>query len=368
MMEILGVTFDPQLALEFGIKIVLALVLGGLVGLERERLRRPAGLRTFMLVSVGSCVFTLISYRGFTGGDPTRVAAQIVSGIGFLGAGITIQRKGMVYGLTSAAGVWAVAAVGMAVGTGNYYMAVFATVAIVVVLGLLRRWFKSEVQRTTRRTLNTALRQVRNRILAMGNLVDQAIRDAIQAAVEDDHELAKRVIEEDDEINELRYKIEEECLEILRTHSPVKIEMRSVLAASQIATNLERMGDYAKEIAQLRVQKGDELLPSAQATVIDMTDLATRLLQEALAAFASNDVEAARRICNRTASINALHDVFVATVTETMTQKKTRRFDRGAALLTIAYDLKRIGERIVNIAERIVFVRTGALAEIDRPE
>ena len=153
---------DLEQTAEFGVRILLAVLLGGVIGFERERQQRPAGLRTFMLVSVGSCIFTLISYHGFIGGDPARVAAQIVSGIGFLGAGVTIQRKGTVYGLTSAAGIWAVAAVGMAVGTGRYYIAVFSTLAIAVVLGLLRHWFKADVEWTTRRTLQVTLRQVRS--------------------------------------------------------------------------------------------------------------------------------------------------------------------------------------------------------------
>jgi len=96
-----------------------------------------------------------------------------------------------------------------------------------------------------------------------------------------------------------------------------------------------------------------------------MAERTTGLLNQALAAFAENDVEAAGKIGGRVARIDALYDEIVETVTEKMTEKKTRRFERGANLLTIAYDLKRVGERTVNIAERIVFVRTGALAELD---
>ena len=152
-------TFDLWLAAEIAGQVLLALVLGGLVGIERERRKIPAGVRTFMLVSAGSCIFTILSLRGFPGGDPARIAAQIVSGIGFLGAGVMIQRKGTVLGLTSAAGVWAIAAVGMAVGTGNYFTAIFGALAIFVVLGLVRRWFKAEVSRATRQT--TVLRTAR---------------------------------------------------------------------------------------------------------------------------------------------------------------------------------------------------------------
>jgi phosphate transport system regulatory protein PhoU len=365
--ELLG-AFDWTLALELVTKILLSLLLGGLVGLERERRKVPAGLRTFMLVSVGSCIFTIISYHGFIGGDPARVAAQIVSGIGFLGAGVTIHRKGTVYGLTSAAGIWAVAAVGMAVGTGLYFTAVFATLAIVIVLGLLRYWFKADVERTTRRTLQVTLHRVRSHIVRMGSLTRRALNDAVQAILDDDHELASRVIEGDAEINELRFQIEKECVEILRTHQTAKIEMRTVLAAGQIATNLERMGDYAKEIAGLRLQMGHERFAIPLEPLTELAERTTGLLDQALTAFIQDDVEAVQRISEEAASIDALHAEIVESVTEKMTEKKTRHFERGASLLTIAYDLKRVGDRAVNIAERVVFVRTGALEEIDPTE
>lgn len=132
--------FDSALALQITLKIGLALLLGGLVGLERERHNMPAGVRTFMLVSVGACMFTILSFR--FGGDPARVAAQIVTGIGFLGAGVVMQRGKTVHGLTSAAGIWSVAAVGMAVGMGDYFLA-----AVLFLTGIQRRAPESSLTR-----------------------------------------------------------------------------------------------------------------------------------------------------------------------------------------------------------------------------
>jgi putative Mg2+ transporter-C (MgtC) family protein len=134
--------FDLQRLIEFSVKILLSLLLGGLVGLERERRNRPAGLRTFMLVSVGSCIYTLVSLYGFPGADPARIAAPVVSGVGFIGAGEIIRNGATLRGLTTAAGIWTVAAVGMAIGTGQYFVALFGTIAILLVLAALRRWFK----------------------------------------------------------------------------------------------------------------------------------------------------------------------------------------------------------------------------------
>ena len=367
LLDTLG-RLDLWLALEMGGQILLSLLLGGIVGWDRERRHMPAGVRTYMLVSFGSCVFTILSYRGFPGGDPARVAAQIVTGVGFLGAGLLVQRKGNIYGLTSAAGIWAVAAVGMAVGAGHYFVAAFSALAVYMVLAVLRRWFKAELIRSTRRTLNTALREVRGSIRSMGGLVARAIASAVHAALHDDHLLAYQVIEADEEVNQLRYQVEEACIDILRTHKPQTIQLRVVLAATAVATNLERIGDHAKEIAQVRLDLGHAPLVGPVEQLSAMAERDGTLIHEIVRAFAEDDVEAAERIRESVAQIDQDYDAIVDTITEAMTDKKTRHFARGTSTRNIAYHLKRTAERVTNIAERIVFVRTGALAELETEE
>ena len=134
---------------EVTIRLVLAALLGGAIGLERELREREAGLRTHLLVSVGAAVFTLVSAYGFadfryglqTGItlDPTRIAAQIVTGIGFLGAGAIIRQGLSVRGLTTAATLWVVAAIGMAAGAGYYSVAVIGTGIVLFSLYPLRQ-------------------------------------------------------------------------------------------------------------------------------------------------------------------------------------------------------------------------------------
>jgi uncharacterized membrane protein YhiD involved in acid resistance len=133
---------------EFLPKALLAILCGGVIGLERERKRKPAGFRTNILICLGSMLFMWISTRVALSlspdvtGDPGRIAAQVVTGIGFLGAGTIIQSRGHIIGLTSAAMIWAVAAVGMAIGAGMSSVAVASTVLILLVqsgLGLLAR-------------------------------------------------------------------------------------------------------------------------------------------------------------------------------------------------------------------------------------
>ena len=131
-----------QMQLELVLRLVVGLVLGAVIGWQRELSRQPAGFRTHSLVALGSAIFTVVSAFGFSGDggegvDPTRVAAQIVSGIGFIGAGTILQHRGNIRGLTTAASLWAVAALGMAAGAGMYVVAVAGGVLILVVLAIL---------------------------------------------------------------------------------------------------------------------------------------------------------------------------------------------------------------------------------------
>ena len=126
-------------------KLVLSLLLGAVIGIERRRKGQIAGLRTFALISMGATLAMLISiyipqvYFGLKNGDPGRIAAQVVSGVGFLGAGAIIQMKGSVRGLTTAAGIWISACIGLAVGAGMYLISIIATLLIIFILVNIER-------------------------------------------------------------------------------------------------------------------------------------------------------------------------------------------------------------------------------------
>ncbi len=146
---------NPTLSLgvqvELALRLTVGLILGAIIGFERELHRQPAGFRTHSLVALGAAMFAIISGYGFTGpnADPTRIAAQIVSGIGFLGAGTILHYRGNIRGLTTAASLWSVAAVGTATGTGLYVLAGVGTVLILVILSVLDR-----VEKAARRYYN----------------------------------------------------------------------------------------------------------------------------------------------------------------------------------------------------------------------
>ena len=134
---------DLNLQLDLAWRLIAAAVLGAVVGIERERHEHPAGIRTHMLVSIGSAAFTVLSIYSFgQGSDPGRVAAQIVTGIGFLGAGSILKGGGTIHGLTTAASLWVVAAVGMAAGAGAWGVAVATTIIVLISL-----WPLQEIER-----------------------------------------------------------------------------------------------------------------------------------------------------------------------------------------------------------------------------
>ncbi len=146
-MEIRAVT---ELSVVF--RILAAVIIGGLVGMERGMKNRPAGLRTYMLVCVGACLIMLTNqyvFQVYGSGDPVRMGAQVVSGIGFLGAGtIVVTRRNQIKGLTTAAGLWTAAGVGLALGIGFYEAAVIGGLAVFVVITLLQRMDNSMHRKT----------------------------------------------------------------------------------------------------------------------------------------------------------------------------------------------------------------------------
>ncbi len=123
------------------IPCLLALIFGGIIGFQREKAERPAGLRTHALVCLGSTVFTIISYQGFSsleGVDPSRVAAGVVAGIGFIGAGAIFRQGPLIRGVTTAASIWIVASIGISLGTKLYYLAALATILGFITLSILK--------------------------------------------------------------------------------------------------------------------------------------------------------------------------------------------------------------------------------------
>ncbi len=138
------------LKMEFLIRLVIAVLLGGILGLERELRRKEAGLRTYSLVCLGATLFTIVAIQSFKffgiqgAFDPSRIVGQLVLGIGFLGAGLIIFKENRIEGLTTAAGLWVTTAIGTAIGFGLYTLA-FLTTLLAIVIFIIFRWIEREV-------------------------------------------------------------------------------------------------------------------------------------------------------------------------------------------------------------------------------
>ena len=166
------------------VRILVAVILGGIIGMERGMKNRPAGLRTYMLVCVGACVVMMINqytYQVYGVGDPVRLGAQVVSGIGFLGAGtIIVTSHNQIKGLTTAAGLWASACIGLAIGIGLYEIAVVGGAAVFLSLTVLHGWdyymrsktriIDAYIELDTGVSLGTFLRNARDADLAVSDV------------------------------------------------------------------------------------------------------------------------------------------------------------------------------------------------------
>jgi len=174
-------TISGASSLDLLLRLLLAIVLGGAIGLERELSDKPAGFRTNILICLGAALFTEMSVLVATvglvpagAGDPTRIAAQIVSGMGFLGAGTILQARGSVRGLTTAATIWTVAAIGVAAGAGAYWLAIGATLLVILVLVILARVERLVLRRRSERLVQVVFGPDPGQLERLGELLGEA--------------------------------------------------------------------------------------------------------------------------------------------------------------------------------------------------
>jgi phosphate transport system protein len=215
----------------------------------------------------------------------------------------------------------------------------------------------------TRRTLERELEQVRSDILRMGSLVESAIERSVQALKNRDADLAQQVINDDQAINQLRYAIEEQCLQLIATQQPAASDLRVVIAATHIAVELERMADHAEGTAEItkRIYQQPLLKPLIDLPV--MAQVAQEMIHAALDAFVAFDADAAQKVAARDDEIDNLYQqVFRELLTYML--EDPRNISRATYLLWVAHNLERIGDRVTNICERVVFMATGRLEEL----
>lgn len=213
-----------------------------------------------------------------------------------------------------------------------------------------------------RSTFERQLKTLSNDLLRLAELVETQLVEAVRALQQRDFEAARRVEAFDATINRLRYEIEEQCYTLLALQQPNAGDLRRIVAAVSIATNLERMGDHAAGIARIALHAG--ALPAAvhMPLFTDMARHAAENLAQAMIAFENNDAALARQIVQRDDQVDALHKRAYDYLIRTMTENSAT-VEYATLLLWVSHDIERFADRVSNICERIVYVTTGVLFE-----
>jgi phosphate transport system protein len=201
----------------------------------------------------------------------------------------------------------------------------------------------------------------------LGSMVAEAVRNSVEALKLRDFEISKRIIANDQNINERRYAIEQNCLTLIATQQPMARDLRTLAAILEIITELERIGDYAKGIARINIMMGNQPLVKPLVDIPRMTEIGLDMLDRALKAFVERDAKTARLIPNDDDRVDELYNqVYRELLTYMIADPST--IDRGNYLIWVAHNLERLADRVTNICERIVFVVTGEMMEFDQSD
>lgn len=224
---------------------------------------------------------------------------------------------------------------------------------------------EGRVEKAKRTVYDREFGRVGEDLLRMGDLVDQAIDLAVRCLRERDRVLAQQIIVEDTTINELRFTIEEACLALIATQQPTASDLRAVVAAMNIVVDMERMADHAAGIAKTVIRMGDEPLLKPLVDIPRMAESARQMLRESLKAFIAADAGRAREVAGRDNEIDSLYKAVFSELVEIMARDPAT-VARGTYLMWCAHNLERIGDRVTNIAERVIFMSTGSMKELNR--
>jgi phosphate transport system protein len=216
----------------------------------------------------------------------------------------------------------------------------------------------------TRELFERKLRELQDDVLIMGSMVEKAIQRSVDALRTRDEALSNAVIADDMAINAKRYHIEEECIHTIALQQPMAADLRVIVAMLFIANELERMADHAEGIGRINLMLEDGPLPRPLGDIIEMADRATDMLRRALTTFVERDDAAARLICDEDDVIDGLYDQsYHAYIREMISSPAD--VQGITYLIWTCHNLERIADRVTNICERVIFMVTGQLEEIN---
>jgi len=215
-----------------------------------------------------------------------------------------------------------------------------------------------------RETFDRELQRLRDEMLILGSMTEKAILCSIEVLKRRDQEAARQLIADDLKINRKRFEIEEECIQLVATQQPMAGDLRTIVAVLHIIVDLERMADHAEGIARITLTMGDEPLLKPLIDVPRMAEKGVSMLRRSLEAFVNRDAEAARRICDEDDEVDGLYDQVYRELLTYMIADPTT-INRATSLLWVAHNLERIADRVTNICERVVYMVTGRMEEMN---
>ena len=216
----------------------------------------------------------------------------------------------------------------------------------------------------SRFTLDQEIKLVQDEMLLLGSLAEQAILNSVDALRRQDVAAARTIALEDKKINDKHFAIENHILIIFATQSPLARDLRLLAAMLEIITELERIGDYAKGIAKVAIRLADDETPVPIQEISTMADKATSMLHRALGAFISEDVTAAYAIPKEDDEVDDLYLTVYRKIVQNMI-KNPESIDHTNQILWVIHNLERTADRVTNICERIIFIVSGELLELD---
>src|SRR5690554_1539906 len=215
-----------------------------------------------------------------------------------------------------------------------------------------------------RSQLDLQLQEQRDRVVTMASMVDKAIARALEALRLQNVALAEEVRRNDNAINRLQQAGEENAITMIALQGPVGADVRRVASSMAIFSNLERMGDYAAGIAKIVMESAGEEPIKPLEDIPAMAVIAREMLDAAIVAYINDDINAARAISERDDELDELYDAIVAELMDYMSRDSST-IERATHLLWVAHNLERIGDRVTNICERVVYIVTGEIEELD---
>ena len=217
----------------------------------------------------------------------------------------------------------------------------------------------------TRERFDRQLQMLLDQVLVLGSMVEQSVLDSLDALKRRDLTTARRISNEDLKINEKRYAIESGCVTLIATQQPMARDVRFLAAILEIITELERIGDYAKGICKINLLLSEESIdPVILNELQQMAKLGLDMLRRSLDAFVAGDEKIAREIPNEDNAVDKLYNqIYLKLVEQMIAEPET--IDRANHMMWAAHNLERMADRVTNICERIVYVATGEMKELD---